>query len=308
MRFKRLDLNLLAALDVLIRTKSVSQAADEMFLTQSAMSSALKRLRDFFDDPLLVPVGRGMELSPLAEQLREPLREIIMRIEHTMTLNPHFDPATAERAFSVVMSDYVMTVLGDRLVRRVAEEAPGISLDLRPQTARPGGQVARGEVDLVIMPDAVRTPGLACAHLFDDHLRVIACADGPYGGRPLTLDEFCTARHVLVEPHTEQESHSTLVMRQADVSPKKAIVTYSFASVPQLVRGTDMIALVQGGLARIAAAQGGLTVSKPPITCPPLRETMRWRPHRSGDPGLTWLRDCVMSLARPITGIYEINT
>lgn len=308
MRFNRLDLNLLAALDVLLRTRSVSRSADEMFITQSAMSSALGRLRNFFQDPLLVQVGRRMELSPLAETLRTPLREIIMQIEHTTALRPYFDPATAERAFSIVMSDYMIAVLGQHLVRHIAAEAPLICLNLRPQNTHPGELLVRGEVDLVIMPEFLESADHARCHLFDDDLKVIACADGPYGGRALTMEEFRTAGHVVMEPLSGQESHSTVVMRQAELTPRKAVATYSFPSIPHLVRGTDMIALIQGRLAQAAAAGGGLSVTDPPIAFPPLREILQWRAHRSLDPGLTWLRDCIVSLAGQSPCIDIMNT
>ena len=101
MRFRNLDLNLLVALDCLIRSQNVSRAAHEMHLSQSAMSNALGRLRFYFDDPLLIQVGRKMELSPLAQTLAEPLRDIMVRIETAVESTPSFDPTKAEVGLGV---------------------------------------------------------------------------------------------------------------------------------------------------------------------------------------------------------------
>lgn len=97
MRFKNLDLNLLVALDLLLKERNISRAAEKLHITQSAMSNALARLRDYFGDELLVQVGRRMELTPRAELLREPVRDILVRIESSVTATPRFDPAESDR-------------------------------------------------------------------------------------------------------------------------------------------------------------------------------------------------------------------
>src|SRR5687767_5141559 len=106
MRFERLDLNLLVALDVLIEERSVSVAANRLFLSQPALSGALNRLREYFNDELLVQSGRQMILTPKAEELRAPVREALMFIRSRITTPSDFDPATAQRKFILVASDY----------------------------------------------------------------------------------------------------------------------------------------------------------------------------------------------------------
>ncbi len=97
MRFNKLDLNLLVALDVLLVERNVSRSADRLHVTQSAVSNALARLRDYFDDEILVPVGRRMELTPRAELLKEAVRDILVRIESSVTAKPLFEPRTSDR-------------------------------------------------------------------------------------------------------------------------------------------------------------------------------------------------------------------
>jgi LysR family nod box-dependent transcriptional activator len=294
MRFNKLDLNLLAALDLLLRTRSVTRAADEMFITQSAMSNALGRLRGFFDDPLLVQVGRGMELSPLAETLQVPLREIMTRVDAATRMRPHFDPLTDDRAFNLIISDYSLAVLGPRLSQLVAAQAPNIRLNLRPQHAHPSQLLDRGEADLLIAPDFLGTDSHAHQPLFEDNLVVLIASDGPHAHDDMTLERFCAAHHVVMEPFTGQDSFATLAMRGANALPNQSLSTYLFSSIPELVRGTDRIALIQGLLARHAVALGGLAIKPAPFPCPPLRQSIRWQSHRSRDPGLMWLRDRVL--------------
>ena len=111
MRFNKLDLNLLVALDHLLNLRSVSGAAARMNMTQSAMSNALLRLREYFGDDLLVKIGRRMELTPRAEALKDAVRDVLVRVEWTIATTADFDPAQSDRQFNVLVSDYTLATL-----------------------------------------------------------------------------------------------------------------------------------------------------------------------------------------------------
>lgn len=289
MRFKRLDMNLLAALDVLIRTRNVSQAAEQMFITQSAMSNALARLRTYFDDPLLVKVGRRMELSPLAESLAGSVHDIMVRVENAVMLNPTFEPETSTREFTVVISDYSLSTLGPRLVREVARAAPSVRVTCRPQHHVPGLLLERGEIDLLIAPDFVCSENHPRELLFTDKLTVIACPNGRYANG-VDMEAFRKAAHVVVEPFSGQESFASIALKEHGITPRAAISTYAFSSVPDFVTGTNNIALVQGRIAERAVAAGQVLAFEPPVAFQPLRQSTQWHQLRSRDPGLQWLR------------------
>ncbi|KQT44544.1 hypothetical protein ASG43_14545 [Aureimonas sp. Leaf454] len=297
MRFNKLDMNLLAVLNTLLKTRNVSRAAEEMFITQSAMSNALGRLRTFFDDPLLVPLGRRMELTPLANSLEEPLRDIMTRVESAMLMRPHFDPATEDRTFTIVISDYSMAVIGPQLVRRVAALAPNIRLNLWAQHTNPTQLLDRGEVDVLIVPEVLGAAHHASEILFVDDLVVLVADDGPYAGTQITLEQFSTAPHVMTEPLIGQQSFASVAMQDAGIEPKYTLSTYSFSAIPDFVRGTGQIALIQRRLADLAVRKGGLQILPPPLAFPPLRQSIRWHEHRSLDPGLVWLRQQLMACA-----------
>jgi LysR family transcriptional regulator, nod-box dependent transcriptional activator len=128
MRFHGLDLNLLVALDALLTHQNVTRAAEQLNLSQSALSGALARLREHFDDELVVPIGRRMEPTPLARTLAEPLHEILLKTKSLVTATPTFDPQTSNRRISIIASDYSTEVFLLDLLTDIAREAPGVKI------------------------------------------------------------------------------------------------------------------------------------------------------------------------------------
>src|SRR5579859_5304064 len=132
MNLRQVNLNLLVALHALMTQRNVTRAAEAVGLTQSAMSGELRRLRALFGDQLLVRVGRDYQLTPLAEELVEPVSDIMSAVEHTLSRRLTFNPAADERSFSVAMSDYAMVVLLQPVLQRLVREAPRITLHVHP--------------------------------------------------------------------------------------------------------------------------------------------------------------------------------
>ncbi|MCA0205363.1 LysR family transcriptional regulator [Pararhodobacter sp.] len=290
MRFQNLDLNLLAALDKLIRLQSVSRAADELAITQSAMSNALNRLRQYFDDPLLVQVGRRMELTPRAEALAGPVRDILVRIEAAVATPPDFDPATSTRNVALMVSDYSLATVVPPFVQRIAREAPAMRLTIKPQRTYPGLQLERGDTDLLIAPRVYSSPDHPSEALLADPMVCVLDAANP-AARHLDLATFSELQHVGMEPPVGGQSYAAHLLRDAGVSVTMAVTTFSFSSLGDLVRGTDRIALVQQRLARRMAQEGGgLAVVDPPVPLAPLEQVVQWHSMRDTDPALVWLR------------------
>jgi len=159
MNLQRFDLNLLVALDALLTEKNVTRAGRRMNLSQSAMSGALARLRGFFQDELLVAVGRSMVLTPLADDLVQPLRDVLLQVHGTITTKTRFDPASSKRHFSIAVSDYVTSVLMIDLLRHVKAEAPTITFELRPIGQPAGEHLERGDLEFPHCPGGVPRPG-----------------------------------------------------------------------------------------------------------------------------------------------------
>ena len=177
MRFKKLDLNLLVALDALLTEKNVTRAGERVFLSQSTMSNALSRLRQYFDDELLVQVGARMELTPRAALLHDAVRDVLVRIDTTIAAKPAFDPTESEREFTLFVSDYSMEVLIPGMLALASEQRSRVRFNLQPQVSQPHRHLERGEADLLIIPQAFCSPDHPLDGLFEDQFVCVVWRD-----------------------------------------------------------------------------------------------------------------------------------
>jgi len=302
MRFKNLDLNLLVALDTLIRVRNVSRAADEMFITQSAMSNALGRLRDYFDDPLLIQVGRTMELSPLAASLEPSLRDIIVRIEAAIVSTPSFAPEEATRTISLIVSDYTLSTVMPTFLQLVTKQAPKLRIEFKPQQNVPHLLLERGEADLLIAPTVFSSPNHPSEVLYQEPICCVVASDGPFKGARLTEQEFLSAGHIVMQPPNGGESFALRICDQLGLRIRVEVASYSFGSLPLLVRHSARIALVQQSLVKTMLDLGGVRIMEPPVVMPALEQSMQWHSYRTRDPALTWIREQVRAAANLVHG------
>ncbi len=198
MDFRGLDLNLLVALDALLTEKNVTHASQRIHLTQPAMSNALARLRDFFGDPLLVQVGRKMELTSRAQSLAEPVRAILQQVQATIAAQVTFDPAKSERRFALAVSDYVIAVLLAGMLQRIKTEAPGVSFEFWPVTGNAPYELENGDVDFIIAPKPYLSVNHPQQELFEEGYACIAWAENTQVQRQLSLEQYLALAHVEV--------------------------------------------------------------------------------------------------------------
>lgn len=298
MRYRRLDLNLLVALDALLSEKSVTRAAAKLNITQPAMSGALARLRDYFEDALIIQVGRQMELTPLATSLIAPIHDLILRIDSVIATEPAFAPEQSKRHFAITASDYVIQVFLMEVLQRVAWEAPGISFEFRQSSGRVQEELESGEVDFVIGPEIDLHPEHPHEVLFEDTYTVIAWADSKAIGEALTLDEYMGLGHVVLR--TERQGSPSLdrwfTRRYGDVR-RIEVTAQSFSLIPRLVVGTDRIATIQSRLASQYVGVLPLKLITPPLALPKLTEVLQWNVHRDPDPASRWFRSVLRDTA-----------
>jgi len=304
MRYQRIDLNLLIALDALLAERNVTRAAERMHMTQSAMSGVLARLREYFGDQLLVPVGRSMRLTPRAESLIQPVRDIILKVDSTLGVRPDFNPATAQRHFVVIASDYVSNVLLAEVLRRIATLAPGLTFDIRPSGIGMGLDLDQGRVDFLITPAHLTLPDQPQEVLFEDTYHVIACAQHPDLRDALTLDQYQSLGHVVyqseqgVNPWFEQ-----WYANQHGNTRRIEVVTHGFVLMPRFVVGTRRIATVQTRLAIQFEQAMPVRLYPPPMDTPRLTEVLQWHRYRDDDPGVQWVRDQILAVAVTLPAI-----
>ena len=298
MRYRRLDLNLLIALDALFKDKSVTRAAAKLNMTQPAMSGALSRLRENFDDPLLVRVGHQLELTPRAEALVEPVHDIILRIDSAMDVEPGFDPAKSKRRFVIVASDYVIRVFLLDVLRKIRKIAPRMTFEFRNSSLNAMAKLEAGEIDFIIGPAIDTIPDHPHAELFEDTYSVVAASENSVIGDTLTIDEFSMLGHVTFRAADGSTPWADRwLSREYGESRQIAIATYSFDMLPRMIVGTDLIALLQTRLAVRYSEIMPLKIYEPPLDVPKLTEVLQWNRYRDDDPASQWLRDLLMAEA-----------
>ena len=298
----RFDLNLLLVLDALLEQRNVTRASLRVHIGQSAASAALSRVREFFGDELLVPVGRQLMLTPLAQDLVEPVRDALLQARAALTRRPGFDSTTAQRRFAVCASDHVTTVMLAAAVRRLAHQAPGVALNIRNPPAGVLEVFERGDIGLLVLPEQyasrLKHPQLA---LFQDTQVCMVCAGHTGMGDTLSMEAYMAVGHVAVRFGDERSValEEWLLPRYGQQRRIESSVN-NFATLPSLVIGTNRIATLHRRLAQHFANYLPLWVIAAPFEMPPLVETMVWPRHLGDDPAHAWLKrllqDCAAGL------------
>lgn len=289
MRFNKLDLNLLVALDALLTEGSITRAAEKVHLGQSAMSSALARLREYFDDELLVQVGRRMELTPRALALRDPVRDVLVRVEAAVVTQPLFDCEQSDREFRLTVSDYTNAVLMPHLMTLVDEQSAKVRFKLLPQVQNPQVALERGDVDLMIIPERYASREHPNEDLFSEAFCCLVWAGSDLAKGKLTLERYLGQGHVVMEPPNAM-AYETTALAELGIHRRIEVTTFSFTTAPALVVNTSRIATTHRRLA-IQAEKWLPVVSRPlPVAIPLMKQSMQWHKYRTKDPGLAWLR------------------
>jgi LysR family transcriptional regulator, nod-box dependent transcriptional activator len=298
-RFHQLDLNLLVALDALLGQANVSRAAKQCNLTQSAMSGALRRLRDHFQDELLVQVGRTMVLTTLAQNLATPVRTLLLEAQSLAVTRAHFEPATSERQFVIMASDYVATVVLAELNRYVAKHAPRVSVLVRTLTDDDTREdFDDGKVDFVILPERYLSVQHPREALYEDDWTCIAWNKNKLVGRDITLERYLSLGHVQTVLRQGGMVFDDSFLLRLGHARNIAAVVPSFTLMPEFVVGTNLIATMHTKMARIFARRLPLKLFAPPIKIPPVSMSLQWHKSLDRDPSSLWMRAAIRRVAK----------
>ncbi|RXF75372.1 LysR family transcriptional regulator [Hansschlegelia zhihuaiae] len=293
----RLDLNLLVAFDALMEERSVTRAAARVSLGQSAMSHALGRLRAAFGDDLLTRGPDGMTPTPRALALIEPVRRALRDVEAIVAPPKPFDPATAERVFTLGLPDSTEVLLMPRLVAHLRAVAPGVTILLRNvDRIRILQDLDSGRVDLGIgLFEEGRTHHKRRLLHRDNYL----CIFNPElvgVTPPISLDDYVRLPHVLTS--LVESPHGVVDDALARIGRKRVIALTSprFTAVPFVVRAAPVIATMHSRVALFFAGDMGLAVSPAPIELPDIAISMLWHSSFDDDPAHRWLRETIRTL------------
>lgn len=293
-----LDLNLLITLDALLEQRSVSKAAEQIGLSQPAVSAQLARLRRHFGDDLLARFGNLYRLTPLAIQLRPRVRTAVTGVERVFAAEPDFTPASTTREFSLVMSDYAVAMVGPALAATLAQQAPGARLRFSPNTPQlvDNALTSMTSIDLLVMPHGF-TDGLSHLDLYRDEWVCLVSADNPDIGGELTIDHLRTMPWVATYHGPTAATPASRQMRMLGIEPHTQVVTENFLTVPALVAGTPRVGLLQRRLADTIPSHVGVRAFPCPFDVGPLVEAIWWHPMYDDDPEHRFLRDLLIEVA-----------
>ena len=290
MRFGRLDLNLLVALDALLTEKSVSLAADRLCLSQSATSSALGRLREYFGDELLVVKGRHMILTSRAEELIEPVRAVLEQIRSTIAIAPPFDPATADRQVRIMASDYTTQVLLAEAIAQLEVDAPNMRFEIQPMSTNPIEAVERGYIDLLVTIDFAVSADHPSQVLFEDDYVVVGDAQNPAMKGEMSRERYFELGHVTARfGRASMPAFDEWFTRRQKQQRRIEVVAPTFLSLPGLVLGTQRIATMHRRLAEQVVRTFPLVMRELPFAIPPIREVVQWHLTNNNDRALRWV-------------------
>ncbi|MBT0569746.1 LysR family transcriptional regulator [Curvibacter sp. CHRR-16] len=292
MRFNKLDLNLLVALDALLTERNISRAGQRIHLSQPATSNALARLRDYFQDELLIPRGRQLILSTRAQELVEPVREILMRIDSTIATQPTFEPSETMRKFVLLLSDYSASVYIPSLIASMYKLAPQSGLEMRSLNERPLEQLEKNEVDLLIIPSQYVSSAHPSKPLFEEQYMCVTWKGNTRIQNQLTFDDYIEAGHIAGDysvNHQHAPAFDSWFLERFGVKRRVEVTAPTLTALPQMVVGTNRIATVHRRIALQAEKTLPVAIWTPPIEIPTMIQTLQWHKHRDGDPAMQWL-------------------
>ena len=297
-----IDLNLLVALDALMREGNVTAAGRRIGLSQPAMSHALSRLRGVLGDPLLVREGRVMHLTALAERLAPRVQRLIGELDATLLGHQVFEPESATRTFRIATNDYCGAVIMPALLAQVRRLAPGVELELHAHKGRaPAPELARGELDLAVGTFLESEPGVERQVLLRETFACLARRDHPRAKRKLSVQDYAELEHVLITAPDYGPGVVDFALAEHGFRRRVVARTPHFLVAPALVAGTDAIVTLPSRLAQLAA-RGGLRSFAPPLPLPPFEVHLLWHGAAGEDAAARWLRQQVLAVALALPG------
>jgi|TARA_B110000259_G_scaffold79951_1_gene93625 DNA-binding transcriptional LysR family regulator len=311
MNIARVDLNLLVYLDVLLRECNVTRAAEELGISQPAMSNSLRRLRDLFDDPLLVRTSDGMTPTDRALELQPLVRNVLAAAEIAVLPKTIFDAAASDRIFRIMASDYTEVTLLPQLLTRLRREAPGIRLDIMTPSDVSFHDVERGKVDLVINRFDTLPQSFHQVHLWDDSFSCVMSANNPVI-KNWSLDSYLSHKHVWVSKtgmgvgvgmspdDVQRLGWVDEALGKLDAKREITVFTRHYQAALLLGEQDDLIVTIPTIAARTMSNNPKVVILDPPFEIPRMRLKMVWSPLLQRDPGHKWLRQMIKDVSSAI--------
>lgn len=297
MDIRKIDLNLLPVLDALLRHRSVTLAARELDMSQSALSSSLGRLRELLGDALFVRTGRGLLPTQRAVQLADPVAIILEQLRDRVLSAHGFDPKTSQRVFTVCHSDVGSYVMWPHIVPAVARLAPGVRLNLRvlAQQQIPAA-LESAAIDLAIGAYPDLPASLFQRRLFERKYVGIVRKGHPIADKRLTPSLFAKTPQLVVRLASGVQELVEKALDDQGLKRAETIEMPSYLMLPPLLEAGDYLAVIPGQLADAFARHGHFKSMKLPMELPASLIKLHWHRRFHEDPGNVWLRGVICDL------------
>jgi len=297
MDLKDIDLNLLVVFNQLLIERSVSRVANNLGLSQPAASNALARLRKLTGDTLFLRTTKGMEPTPFAQQLAEPIAYALGLIHGAVNQRASFDPATAKRAFTVGMTDIGEIYFLPKLMEEMARDAPDVTMStVRNSSVNLRDEMEAGHIDLAIGLLPQLKAGFFQRRLFRQRYVCMFREGHGLDRRRLSLSEFSSAQHVVVVSEGTGHGKADELLERGGVARHVVLTVPHFVAVGHILQHSDMVATVPERLAQALVGPFGLAYVKHPAPLPEIAINMFWHAKYHKDPANEWLRSTVFRL------------
>jgi DNA-binding transcriptional LysR family regulator len=297
------DANLLVALQALLRERSVTRAAEAVHMSQPAMSAALRRLRQHYDDALLTRTGRTYELTPVAVELFGQVEETLGAVAVALDPWAHFSAATSTRRFRITGSDYAIAVIVEPLMAIVGQEAPGVTVDFDPLPP-PGSDLLAQLLrrDVIIGAMGYGVPGHRQVVFADRFLCIVAEDNARLRDGQLTIEDLSILPHAVASFGGSGVTPADQMLTDAGVRRRVDVTVEGLLTLPFAVSGTDLCAFVPERMLARCPHSLRLTVADVPFDDPEIVEAAHWHPTRDDDPSVRWLRRILAEVSLVLKG------
>ncbi len=297
MQINRIDLNLLVAFDAIFTEGGITRAAEKLHLSQPAVSHALARLRDLFDDPLFERDGRKMVPTPKARGLIGTVQRSLRDLQIMFNDIERFDPASSEKTFTVGMRDLLEAGILPSLGNLLAEKAPHIDLS-SVRLSRPDmeGELAAGTLDVAVdilhpVSDAIHVRRIA-----QDRMVVVARPDHPQIGKKITLEQYLAQNHIQLSSRRSGQGFEDVELSRLGINRRIRMRCQNAYAAFRIVSNTDFLLTIAENYARNLAPQFNVQIVPLPLQTSPFDAYLYWHRNVDNDPGNMWLRECIQTI------------
>lgn len=299
---KNVDLNLLIVFNTLAQEEHLTRTAEKLHLSQPAISNALSRLRELFNDDLFVRASKGMRPTPKARALKQPIKDALEIIQNQLFEPEAFDSPNSRQTFSISVNSYAEFALLPKVIGKLRGEAPNITLNVFPESDGETTEKLRsGELDLAI--DYLELPGkdFIAEPFFEEELVVVSAKNYKGLENGLSFEHYNSLPHLSIHPRSHRGSHTEILLGRKQINRKVVMNVSNLVSFPPLIANSDMICTLPRRLAEHFQVSLGLEIYPLPFEQSKIPVSMVYHRDKRKDAAHMWLREQLKKLALAAT-------